>query len=105
MSLGQTAILNDSTDREGEFRLGKPLVGIRKCQVRKDVLGPDGYSVFWCLCHFSWCPFANCSLALIRSRSCFGVAIPDLDFFWKQCRTYTAPANFTVYTARYVSPS
>lgn len=32
--------------------------------------------------------------------SSFGVLIPVLDFFWKQCSTYTQPANFTVYTAR-----
>jgi hypothetical protein len=28
--------------------------------------------------------------------SAFGVAIPLLLFFWKQCRTNTASANYTV---------
>lgn len=37
--------------------------------------------------------------------STFGVAIPLLLFFWKQCRTNTASANFTVQTARYVPPA
>lgn len=26
----------------------------------------------------------------------FGVAMPDTDFFWKQCNTYTAHSSLTV---------
>ena len=32
----------------------------------------------------------------MMSMSAFGVAIPLLLFFWKQCGTNTASANFTV---------
>jgi hypothetical protein len=32
----------------------------------------------------------------MMSISAFGVAIPLLLFFWKQCRTNTAYANLTV---------
>src|SRR6185503_8811356 len=31
--------------------------------------------------------------------------MPDGDFFWNACRTYTAFSNRTVYTARYAFPS
>src|SRR5438034_5790036 len=31
--------------------------------------------------------------------------MPDGDFFWNECRTYTAFSNRTVYTARYAFPS
>src|SRR4029079_11071425 len=31
--------------------------------------------------------------------------MPDGDFFWNACRTYTAFSNRTVYTARYALPS
>jgi hypothetical protein len=31
--------------------------------------------------------------------------MPDGDFFWNVCRTYTAFSNRTVYTARYALPS
>src|SRR5829696_9759248 len=30
--------------------------------------------------------------------------MPDGDFFWNVCRTYTAVSNRTVYTARYALP-
>jgi hypothetical protein len=39
---------------------------------------------------------------LMSSLSCWDVATPDADFFWKQCSTYTALLKRTVYTARYV---
>jgi hypothetical protein len=44
------------------------------------------------------------SRSRITSNTCFGVAIPLLDFFWNTCRTNTALLNRTAYTVRGVTP-
>src|SRR5688572_5964789 len=41
----------------------------------------------------------------MRSTSRLAVRMPDGDFFWNACSTYTAFSNRTVYTARYALPS
>ena len=41
----------------------------------------------------------------MRSTSRLAVRMPDGDFFWNACKTYTAFSNRTVYTARYAFPS
>src|SRR3954469_15923939 len=59
-------------------------VGVRMTEVTKDIAAASDQ--FGIVCHRS-ISFKRLSRSWIRSISCFGVLIPDFDFFWKACTT------------------
>ena len=82
LSLGEMAVLNDFTDFGRQSCFDLQLGSVRQTKIFVDIA-----RTFYA--PFAWdCAAFNRSR--IKSISCLVVAMPDLDFFWKQCNTYTA---------------